>query len=70
MQMIGRSRMDSFFFFFFDASAPASPPCPSFLFSVANRMLIAACRKKGRQNKKKGSEKKMKDLFHKMLWSC
>lgn len=42
MQMIGRSRMDSFFFFFFAVSA--SPPGPSFLFRVANRMLIAACR--------------------------
>lgn len=43
MQMIGRSRMDSFFFFFFAVSAPASPPCPSFLLSVANRMFMAAC---------------------------
>lgn len=41
MQIIGRSRMDSFFFFFLVASA-ASPLCPSFLFRVANRMLIAA----------------------------
>lgn len=42
MQMIGLSRMDSFFFFFFAVSA-ASPPCPSFLFRVANSTLIAAC---------------------------
>lgn len=40
MQIIGRSRMDSFFFFFF--VSVASPLCPSFLFRVAKRTLIAA----------------------------
>lgn len=44
MQMIGRSRIGSLFFFFFAVSVPASPPCPSFLFRTANSMFMAACR--------------------------
>lgn len=51
MQIMGRRRMDSFFFFFFADSAAASPLCPSFLFRVANRILMAACNEKQNTSK-------------------